>query len=133
MGFIARAFALLLGGLAVANAQNTCTDYDGIGRDTCVAQGNSCEWCGTFWGGTKCSNSGWSGPCSSGWKSTPAPAPPPPPPTCSSYTSDTTPGSFTDGSGSSEYGDSKDCAWKLECPSGQNVQQIGRASCRERV
>ena len=61
MGFIARAFALLLGALALAEAGNTCTDYDGIGRNTCVAQGNSCEWCGTYYGGTKCSNSAWAG------------------------------------------------------------------------
>ena len=89
--------AVLLGA-QLAVAQNTCTDYNGIGRNTCVAQGNSCQWCGTYYGGTKCSNSGWSGPCSSGWKTTrapPPPPPPPPPPTCDDYTYDSTPGSFS--------------------------------------
>eukprot|EP01045_Picozoa_sp_COSAG04_P023255 COSAG04_NODE_2736_length_3656_cov_2.037672_3_plen_718_part_00 len=41
---------------------------------------------------------------------------------CDSYTFDSSPGSFTDGSGSSNYRNNKDCAWKLRCPSGQNVR-----------
>eukprot|EP01045_Picozoa_sp_COSAG04_P034727 COSAG04_NODE_7728_length_1077_cov_6.935583_1_plen_358_part_11 len=48
-----------------------------------------------------------------------------PAPTCHSYTVrwHSTPGSFTDGSGSgNRYANDKDCAWKLECPSGQSVQ-----------
>ena len=42
--------------------------------------------------------------------------------TCDSYTFDSTPGSFDDGSGSSNYRNDVDCAWKLRCPSGQNVR-----------
>ena len=42
--------------------------------------------------------------------------------TCDSYTFDSTPGSFDDGSGSSNYRNNVDCAWKLRCPSGQSVR-----------
>jgi hypothetical protein len=63
----------LLSALAVAAAGNTCTDYNDITRDACTAQGNGCEWCGSFWGEHKCSNSAWAGACSSGWLGPPPP------------------------------------------------------------
>jgi|EP01046_Picozoa_sp_COSAG06_P016619 hypothetical protein len=114
--FALQAFALLA---AVANAQNSCLDYDGIDRTDCVTQGRpsvgekKCEWCGSYWDGTKCSNSAWAGGCSSGWKHT-------------GYVFDSTPSFFSDGhpvfDSTPNYANGIDLTWKLSCPSGENVQ-----------